>query len=90
MKQEILQLPNGEELTRDELIEREHELELTQLTDSQLYESDQWNDVKRYLHYIGFNVLCFAALIAFALLCPKCSDADDRALGLPQPAKTSN
>ena len=73
MKQELIQLPNGEEITRDEWMERES------------YVSSKPNSLlKERLRYLGFNVLGIAAVVIVALICPKCSDADDRALGTDQ------
>jgi hypothetical protein len=76
MKEELIQLPDGSELTRQELIERESYLE----------ESLPKDPTKDIWRYIGFNVLCFTIVAIICLLCPKCSDADDRAIGLPKEA----
>jgi hypothetical protein len=76
MKIELMKLPNGEELTRDELIERESYITVAPPL-------SLWKERARY---IGFNVLCFSILAIVCLLCPKCSDADDRAIGLPKEA----
>lgn len=73
MNNELIKLPNGEELTRDQLIERESYLESQPVN-------------KGKLHYIGFNLLALAILVIIALICPKCSDASDRAIGLPSNA----
>jgi len=70
MNNELMKLPNGEELTREQLIERESYLESTPANEGKL-------------RYIGFNLLALVILIIIALICPKCSDASDRAIGLP-------
>lgn len=44
------------------------------------------SSAKEKLHYIGFNLLAIALVVIVALICPKCSDADDRAIGLPEGA----
>lgn len=77
MKIELMKLPNGEELTRDELIERES------------YLGSPQESRKGKLHYIGFNLLAIAIVVIVALICPKCSDADDRALGTDQTPTTT-
>jgi hypothetical protein len=58
----------------------------TESTLSELIENEPHTNMKSKTHYILFNAAAIIVVVIVALICPKCSDADDRALGLPPEA----
>lgn len=72
-KNELLQMNDGSELSIHEWVEATQERKLK--------ESKRRECIMAHVWAITF-------VIVMALICPKCSDADDRAIGLPAGSTT--